>query len=101
MESKYTPGPWTMYGGIVSLTSDYSIKTINFDTEIAHIKICQDSEANARLIAAAPDLLEACKRFISKYGTPTHNCTNEERGYAEDCLVCEMEQAISKAEGKS
>ncbi|MCE5212640.1 MAG: hypothetical protein LLG40_13950 [Deltaproteobacteria bacterium] len=49
-----------------------------------------DDEANARLIAAAPELLEACKEALSiieKYSdVPVH--------------ILALKQAITKAEGK-
>ncbi len=70
------------------------------DTYCASIKdVCRlefgygrkTDEANARLIAAAPDLLEACKALVELV---------KEGG---DCLVPEIvngETAIAKAEGK-
>ena len=55
---KHTPGPWRSYGRFVA-TSTPDVKT---DREIA---ACETSdgraEANARLIAAAPKMLEALK----------------------------------------
>lgn len=73
METKYTKGPWFL------MESGFSIKdpvptvyTTNDDLEI----ICkvykdgnmfynvQDNIANAKLIAAAPELLEACVKAL-------------------------------------
>ena len=51
MEQKYTPGPWTQNGDIVFAGSYMSGSIADCSTE-----------ANARLIAAAPEMLEACKR---------------------------------------
>lgn len=47
--SKHTPGPWKI---VKSKFGDLSIKS--------------EVEANARLIAAAPELLEACKRAFDQ-----------------------------------
>lgn len=57
-ESKFTPGPWH-YG-------EDNARRLEVSTEkkqIARINVAfmdGDAEANARLIAAAPDLLKAC-----------------------------------------
>jgi len=59
--SKYTPGPWKATTRHVTaqetddrLALDVQINGGNRD----------DNKANARLIAAAPELLEACKRLL-------------------------------------
>ena len=67
MENKHTPGPWAVSRGAQSYP--YSIesgsKTIAFIKNIKHIRVdtfaIKETEANARLIAAAPELLEVCK----------------------------------------
>jgi len=57
--SKHTPGPWVYenYGGTVH---------VFLDNEYGTPSICKllsfDKNANARLIAAAPELLEALER---------------------------------------
>ncbi len=56
----HTPGPWEMI-------DDYGI---GFDIDSKNHHICRLTsnntrfEANARLIAAAPELLEACRDFV-------------------------------------
>lgn len=63
--AEHTPGPWTA-------TDDRrGIWEIIHDGELladvwSHGSAARDlpAEANARLIAAAPELLEACKRFV-------------------------------------
>jgi hypothetical protein len=54
---KHTPGPWTVNGlVVVSLSEDCVVHLPSMtDTPI------DECRANARLIAAAPDLLAACK----------------------------------------
>jgi hypothetical protein len=57
----HTPGPWTISKNadgwsILAETSEIAM----VGTSTSHIEA--EKEANARLIAAGPDLLEACKR---------------------------------------
>ena len=56
---KYTPGPWKVGGSNKrSIFTDDEHCLMIATAEFALVK---DKEANARLIASAPDLLEACK----------------------------------------
>jgi len=79
---KHTPGPW-----IVMLSEDkpYAILPAG-----RHGTICQfsdvymDQEANARLIAAAPDLLEACEEALP---------------YCDGLIQEMVERAIAKVKG--
>lgn len=68
-----------------------------------------NSEANARLIAAAPELLEACKLMLdySRYQeanseTAWSKCIgcDREEGHDKDCPTWTLRAAIAKAEGK-
>jgi len=57
---KHTPGPWKFddnYGCIVAPDDTTVIASLEPDAD--------SPVANALLIAAAPDLLEACKRMIA------------------------------------
>jgi len=59
IEAKHTPGPWTAKGQYVFAGPD----CIGIcDTDNASVERC---EANARLMAAAPDLLEALRTCIA------------------------------------
>lgn len=112
--SKHTPGPWIAckhgdygdYDGncIVILGEGGDIRTavvLGFDSE--------ENRANASLISAAPDLLEALKRIMDVdcplTGDPSHQELVEHweyeksqgRGEAEDRLFALY--AISKATG--
>lgn len=55
--SKHTPGPWT-----VARNTDDGLDIISSD-EVTYVEVALDvrTEADARLIAAAPDLLKALK----------------------------------------
>jgi hypothetical protein len=61
--SSFTPGPWNIF------------QSIGLEVEADGIPICEiwqrgdeeQEQANARLIAAAPDLLEALKEVLSSW----------------------------------
>lgn len=99
----HTPGPWTEHEGFI-------IGRFNSDNEIHDIcdprcapadadTICE-MDANARLIAAAPELLEALINIANRMGQ-----MNLDYELPEDCggIVCgELDAAnivISKATG--
>ncbi|KAB7765370.1 hypothetical protein [Xanthomonas sp. LMG 12461] len=78
-ETKWTPGPWLVntagvgssYGGI-EVTEFYVynpkvVKNVAIAADIVDPKTGQPSEANARLISAAPELYEALSR-LEQYG---------------------------------
>ena len=60
MSNKHTPGPWKLF----RVYSDTEIR--NETDELIAVAICG---SDARLIAAAPDLLEAAQKVLSnKHG---------------------------------
>lgn len=66
-KQKHTPGPWSILDG--AILSDKINAYGNF--HIARFDRGDDPNtaedyANARLIAAAPDLLEACKKYVGE-----------------------------------
>ena len=96
-ELKHTPGPWkATRRGIMALnpmTGRYSLVVCQPNwrgVEPDDVWLDTPREANARLIAAAPDLLEACKAFCRKVEAGEAKST---RSYAQ------MKAAIAKAEG--
>ena len=59
--SKHTPGPWTFDNGMGFIRTDTSPYG---EWAVAKVNIVRaEAKANARLIAAAPDLLETVKRL--------------------------------------
>jgi hypothetical protein len=89
---KHTKGPWRVQKG-KSVEGEYSIES--WDGNIATISLMEDEpegieEANAHLIAAAPELLEACKLAYEKLDNITayHQVIFEK-----------IHSAINKAEG--
>lgn len=73
---KHTPGPWSAYD---SRPDDPSQTTMFWDVYIPHretIAHC-NTEANARLVAAAPTLLEACELVIGSLSIPSEDHPDE------------------------
>ena len=83
--TKHTPGPWVIG------KQDHDVITVDTANGTAICDVYVDSDdrpANANLIAAAPDLLEACERLLDG-GWPHAEADIE--------LAC---SAIAKAKGE-
>lgn len=98
--SKHTPGPWTLiHGGYIATkpTAAHSAKfPKNVRVNVGHVCAFAEStdgenEANARLIAAAPDLLAALEDLAQRLQVGCK--TAAERGEA----VLIVSRAIAKA----
>jgi hypothetical protein len=72
--SKYTPGPWQEYADLPSTDPSWHIVTNETRMRVlANIHIEPGNkmdEANARLIVAAPDLLEALQALMDEQNGP-------------------------------
>lgn len=110
--AKHTPGPWATESvnseALHDIIADYQVPGDGFPTLLAMVFSddegdgpisCDEASANARLIAAAPDLLAACKLWDEGFidgeeFTPEQLLAwmNKNRKAARD--------AIAKAEGK-
>ncbi len=97
--TKYTPGPWKIGG-----SNKRSIFTNDKDclmiatTEFALVK---EKEANARLIATAPELLEACKLMYKAWEQLLPNLKNgvvQDYGLVLTKAPLACKEAIAKAE---
>ena len=96
--SKHTPGPWVVAGPNLIDQADAGIwGSGEFDFVICDMQRdgYEDAEqkANALLISAAPDLLEALERLVSAARDVDH-------GYL-DQAIDNAESAIAKARGQS
>jgi hypothetical protein len=95
--SKHTPGPWTSgHHGNVALWVGPShlahpVALVPWDS---HAEARDEARDNARLIAAAPDLLEALKEIL-----PWHDFHPLEQ--TDNRIVNLCREAISKAKGRS
>jgi len=82
--SKHTPGPWEINEQYIIARSKRGLRTI-----------CQwgsyTDEPDARLIAAAPDLLKALKVLVALHGN----------GPGDSVSMDNARAAIAKAEGRS
>lgn len=113
----HTPGPWThgielhcytdgttktyggdqVYAGNYAVCQVYNLWTNATVEEMADEPTLQVCLANARLIAAAPELLEALKRIVDRgleAGDCGDHCSNA-------CMYCWARAAIAKAEGRA
>ena len=64
MAEQHTPGPWKVHGQNI-----ISYHELNIGIAKVLSNIGQPAKANAALIAAAPELLEACKFFMTALET--------------------------------
>ena len=100
--SKHTPGPWQIGKNFGSVVCDTPVPGISGsdDTEYygGHLIAESVTEANARLIAAAPELLEALRMFVVWYGRRDKHDTLLPPKMQEAELAQAM-RAIAKAEG--
>lgn len=103
MSVKHTPGPWvwvkmdkddTYYPGVFTGLMAGDVTVLTAEQHYADMCWVQVSEANGRLIAAAPELLWALKYVRDAVG---HDGICLGKPY--DCSACTMDKAIAKAEG--
>lgn len=86
---KHTPGPWLISSSVMVVTKDGKIISQPV-TGIAELQLpLKELMANASLIAAAPELLEACK-----YAKAALLADDNEK-----MAILKLQQAITKAEG--
>lgn len=94
-EGKHTPGTWdaSAYedGGFVILTPEGDV--IASRNSWSHR--AAESKANARLISAAPDLLDALKGSLASF-----KCTQNPEHYPADHWCHKATAAIAKVEGR-
>ncbi len=92
-ENAYTAGPWHLDedGWIVNEAEDFAICLIDGSREMHELDPLD--QANARLIAAAPQMLEALKFFVLAIGGRVHSI---------DALkaVSQAEEVIALATGE-
>lgn len=98
MQRKHTPGPWTVQeeiDGPVQNTRIVAHKKAVASTaqQCGRPHHWNEAEANARLIAAAPELLEACEALVNAYSI--HDGTVHAR--AVDVAVAAIRKATGEA----
>lgn len=111
-KSSHTPGPWQLagFGTIYSpglppttdhrLPTAYEVARVPFRPKDALGVSDSESQANARLIAAAPDLLEALRVVVETEDKARHpGLTKEGWCCPSSYAVSIARAAIAKAEG--
>lgn len=95
--SEHTPGPWEVVGSrICTVANDNERITLAKTEPGGAFAMSEQQDANARLIAAAPELLaalNAASEWLNDMG-----CEHEEPDLT--CVVCLVNAAINKAEGR-
>jgi hypothetical protein len=109
MESKHTPGPWRQ-GAYLELV-------MAGNTAVAEVYVdgcrhpgsdeefiaSEEANANAALIAAAPDMYEALRHAASSYHHPKCKAKGDYAGNPELYCTCHVQKAraaLAKAEGR-
>lgn len=94
-EAKHTPGPWRLERNVTNYRSGAkSLQVRGLDNLIATFPGTDCDAANARLIAAAPELLETLQRIKESARTGRHE---EDFEHIEDLAAA----AIAKATGSA
>lgn len=95
MTTKHTPGPWNLSANEDGRT--YVEASNDTADDIAALLMDHDQQqnaANARLIAAAPDLLAACKAILARFELEPAGSV-----FPAAALQTDLRAAIAKAEG--
>lgn len=101
---KHTPGPWSVRnkGGRESVISNPAGNEATNGTFIADCMVSsayrtiEETKANAKLIAAAPELLEAARKMVEAFKDKQFDDSSDPMRTAKWALL----NAIEKAEGK-
>ncbi|MFA6509963.1 MAG: hypothetical protein WCV62_05860 [Candidatus Peribacteraceae bacterium] len=100
----HTPGPWIVVDNVGEFAIDSPVESNNGDESIEVCMISHQDEdpqvrANARLIAAAPELLEALKELIDG----EEKCTEDEfiaSVQKARAVIAKVEEPTAQAMGK-
>lgn len=101
-EAKHTPGPWfvdwldDMNGWVLDASGNYLAEIVTEDDEERCVS-AEEQQANARLMAAAPELLAALRGLVDLLDERNEGLkTRDEIEFNVQCA----REAIAKAEGK-
>ena len=95
-----TPGPWTIADEPLDehRRTVFALTEADFAPAIAGGDTEEQRDANARLIAAAPDLLAACEDMIYRFGAYEPGAPEGEGSNA--AAILRARAALSKARGE-
>ena len=91
---QHTPGPWRVFDAFTDLEIVTDQPTARETESIVQFKGQRNARANATLMAAAPDLLEALTALVERDRAEAAECgfTDDEMTWLEDAI-----RAIKKA----
>lgn len=95
---KHTSGPWKF--SFESIDSEWAIVTTASGSIIANVNSDQRQKANARLIAAAPELLSALKGAASAISRALPFLPADTEAHFSGEWLAEIREAIAKAEAE-
>ena len=101
--TKHTPGPWSSNGSTITKSNGLRVRVMSPTAAApeAWSDIVKTLHADARLIAAAPELLEACKEMLEAYAPHAMDTVEKFGPDALHSAVKLAQQAIKKAEGEA
>ena len=88
----HTPGPWVAMGKAVYTESDNPTREILWGGHNTRSASDEEKKANARLIAAAPELLAQCKFLERMLVTTGHHSSNR---------LAKVREILAKVEGRN
>jgi len=101
--TRHTPGPWFVFKGdsetdrpgINSEDPSFSIVVYGTDDDDAGVngRTVEERDANARLLAAAPDLLAALRDLINEFGGSVSVSPESPRAIAARAALAKAEAA--------
>jgi len=98
----YTPGPWELREGWEEVFGPgiYTPGAHDMEPHAAVSQFAADPDADARLIAAAPDLLAALEQIVADNDGYCYRC---EKGndHGPSCPIPTARAAIAKAKGEA
>jgi hypothetical protein len=96
MKSLHTPGPWTFDGLKVEGDSDGHRHDVALvQATPFHLRETEDAFANARLIAAAPELFKVCKAALADYAQGVA----DEEVDGDNPVLAALRKAVAQVEG--
>ena len=93
MDAKHTPGPWHSEKGSATYLISTESNLVIGEVYGKAILPAREHKANALLIAAAPDLLEACKAMVEAFQYHNPGGTTKPQG----ATLAAARAAINKA----
>jgi hypothetical protein len=86
-ETKFTKGEWKILWGnythfaTINTDSMHRICALEVDQSKGHMIGAEEQEANAKLIAAAPELYDVCVNVLTKWHSKSSNFNKKEPEY--------------------